>query len=126
MSAESDLLTLEIYGQEFRLRAAAGDAERVRRVAQIVDECIRAQHAQGANSDLRAAVMAAYVFAYDLDEVCENAGHPRMTPSQTAGSTHEAIDRLLAKLDREMGGHVSRRKGKQDESGPKGTGSGSP
>ncbi|HUT25561.1 MAG TPA: cell division protein ZapA [Sumerlaeia bacterium] len=121
MSAESDLLPLEIYGQKFHLRAAAGDAERVHRVARIVDECIRAHRAQGANSDLRAALMAAYAFAYDLDEVCEGAGHSVVTTSRSMGSTHEAIDRLLAKLDREMGGHVSRQEQKRDGGEPKKT-----
>jgi len=96
MSQPEHLIVFSVCGQEFRLRGTSDDGERVKKVAVAVENMIRERRTRAMQSDLRAAIMTAYELAYELQELKDNA-------SSKSGTTGEAMDRLLERLEKEMG-----------------------
>ena len=98
MNQKTKEIAFTICGQGFRLRATGEDAKKIRRVASRVDKCIRGYKGKRASSDVRAAVMAAYELAFELEEFRDD----KTAGTQAIDNTHDAIDRLIARLDEQM------------------------
>jgi cell division protein ZapA (FtsZ GTPase activity inhibitor) len=101
MCARENTVILRIFGQNFRLRAERDDRERLERVAAAVDDQIRSNKRRGAISDTRAAVMAAFEIGCELDALVPliDAGNDAKVAIESTG---EAMDRLLARLNKEI------------------------
>jgi hypothetical protein len=99
MGKTDEFLDLTVSGQTFRLRAAAVDADRAKRVAQAIESQMRKHKMRGAYSDLRAALMTAYEIGYELDEQVHQAA-PAKASGEGAGLSVKTLDRLLATIDK--------------------------
>lgn len=97
MSAQPELITFVIMGQEFRLRATPEEEKRMLRVAQAMDQRIRDHREQGAISELRAVLMAVFETGYELDEVTERATKSDRA-EKTLAWTERSIESLLRRL----------------------------
>ena len=98
MKPKSKEIEFTICGQDFRLRASGEDAKTIRRVASRVDKCIRGYKGKRASSDVRAAVMAAYELAFELEEFRNS----KKVGTEVIDNANSAIDRLIARLDEQM------------------------
>lgn len=101
MSDQTQLISFTICGQNFRLRTETDDAERVKNVAAHVTQLIDQHRKRGAPSELRAAVMAAYELAYELDELSAAFDDARAS-GKTLDTAARRVDDLLRRLDTEM------------------------
>ncbi|NQU43474.1 cell division protein ZapA [bacterium] len=101
MSEPKEFIHFTIFGQEFRIRSGTDTEDRILRVARMVERRGKEHRARGANSDVRAALMAAYELGFELDELNEALSDAR-SQHQTIDSTREAMDRLLSRLDKEL------------------------
>lgn len=98
MAENNAIFTISIYGQKFRMRAPADERERIECIAAAVDERIRSHKQQGATSDLRATIMAAYQIGSELDELASSMGLDS-NAEEMLDRAHEQMDQLLARLD---------------------------
>lgn len=98
MAEMDDIFTITIYSQKFRMRANADERERIECIASAVDERIRSHKQQGATSDLRAAIMAAYQIGSELDELATSMGLDS-NAEEMLDRAHEQMDQLLKRLD---------------------------
>ena len=99
MGKNDEFLNLTICGQTFRLRAAAVDTDRAKRVAGAIESQMRKHKKRGAYSDLRAALMTAYEVGYELDEQAQRPASAKAS-GKSSELTAKNMDRLLAKIDK--------------------------
>ena len=94
MSA-STRLKLKIAGLDFSLKAQERDIERLQQVAQEVDQRIQELQNSGLGSAQRAAVMAAFQYAY------ESFGIKDMPNIDAEGCAdlRERVDSMIAQID---------------------------
>ena len=87
-------VTVEIYDQTYHLSGT--DAEHIRRLAELVDERMRAVAAQGRTADsLRVAVLAALNVADELSRAKQaGGGDTRLTKARVA-SLRGMLDEVL-------------------------------
>lgn len=98
MSGAEQHVIFTLCGQEFRLRQMGETADRMRKVAATLEELIRQRKGRAATGgELRTVLMTAFELAYELAELKEE-----LARLKSSGAS-EAMDRLLAKIESEMG-----------------------
>lgn len=103
MSPHEEHISFVILGQEFRLRADEAGRKRIERAAETVCERIRSHKLRSAVGDVRAAIMAAFELAFELDELTASLESEAKT-RDALSHAGDAMDRLLAKLSAELDG----------------------
>ncbi|HEY0784344.1 MAG TPA: cell division protein ZapA [Acidobacteriaceae bacterium] len=113
MSAESRHVTVEIYDQTYHLRGQ--DPEYIQKLADLVDQKMRAVASHGATVDsLRVAVLAALNVADELLTLEErhSALNGRVEATETAMRTRaHSLNGLLEEVLSDPAGHDARRTG---------------
>ena len=85
---------LTIAGQAFSLKAQEEDRKRLENVAEKVDQRIHELQGSGLSSTSRAAIMAAFQFAYEIDEMGGGATQARSSQKQTKNRLQNLISRI--------------------------------
>ena len=90
-------IQLKIAGQSFTLKAPEEEHERLERIAGEVESRVKEVQASGISSPQRAALMAAFQFAYDLDEA------PAVTSKKDdQQKARKKLESLISRLDEAM------------------------
>lgn len=93
--------TLEVVlaNEKFRLKAPAENHAKLLEVAEAVNQRIQSLHQDGGALTIqRAALMAAFQFAFELDEVTLRSGMSQSDFREAA----EKIDSLIAQIEKEV------------------------
>ena len=89
-------IQLKIAGQSFTLKAPEEEHERLERIAGEVESRVQEVQASGISSPQRAALMAAFQFAYDLDQA------PTATSKDDQQKARKKLESLISRLDDAM------------------------
>ncbi|MBN1518224.1 cell division protein ZapA [Candidatus Sumerlaeota bacterium] len=101
---EKQPLRLTIAGQNFGLRAAPDDVDRLREAADRAQQRIESLQKSGIGSTQRAAILAAFQLAYELDNIPQAAAPaPQNGPRQTDDFAPK-LAQIIALLDEALGG----------------------
>ena len=94
-------LELNLCGERFRLRAGPGSHERLRQVAERVNQRIdELRKGGGALTLQRASLMAAFQFAYEFEEL---GGRVELSGDERDAMTQK-IDDLIGMIDENLSG----------------------
>ena len=98
--SETQRLELTVFGESLRLKAEAGEIERLRRAADYVEERIRAfQEAGAGSSNVRLAVLAALDAAHELMRERDGAGSHARQRATDVQAAAQRLDRLVRMID---------------------------
>ena len=87
---------LKIAGQSFTLKAPEEEHERLERIAAEVESRVQEVQTSGISSPHRAALMAAFQYAYDLDEM------PAVGSKDDQQKARKKLEGLISRLDEAM------------------------
>lgn len=98
-SPDKQPLRITIAGQNFGLRAAPQDVERLQQAAERAQQRIEILQKSGVGSTQRAAILAAFQLAYELDNPTETT----QNESRQDEGCEQRLKQILTRLDEALG-----------------------